>query len=47
MPGRGSGRTWIFGRKVVLPARVIERIDLDDRKAEVRLKKEQIGLSDI
>jgi hypothetical protein len=47
MPGRRSGRTWIFGRKVVLPAGVIERIDVDNRKVEVRLKKQQIGLSDI
>jgi hypothetical protein len=33
---------WIFGRKVLLPAGVIERIDLDNRRAEVRLTKEQI-----
>lgn len=33
---------WIFGRKVVLPAGVIERIDLDNEKIEVRLTKEQI-----
>jgi hypothetical protein len=33
---------WILGRKVVLPAGVIERIDLDNRKAEVRLNKDQI-----
>lgn len=33
---------WIFGRKVVLPAGVIERIDLDSRKVEVRLTKKQI-----
>jgi hypothetical protein len=33
---------WIFGRKVVLPAGVIERIDLDDRKVEARLTKDQI-----
>jgi hypothetical protein len=33
---------WIFGRKVLLPAGVIERIDLDNRKVEVRLTKEQI-----
>jgi hypothetical protein len=33
---------WIFGRKVVLPAGVIERIDLDNRKVEVRLTKDQI-----
>ena len=33
---------WIFGRKVVLPAGVIERIDMDDRKVSVRLTKDQI-----
>jgi hypothetical protein len=33
---------WIFGRKVVLPAGVIERIDLDDEKILVRLTKDQI-----
>jgi len=33
---------WIFGRKVVLPAGVIERIDLNDRKVVVRLTKDQI-----
>jgi hypothetical protein len=33
---------WIFGRKVLLPAGAIERIDLDNRKVEVRLTKDQI-----
>jgi hypothetical protein len=33
---------WIFGRKVLLPAGVIERVDLDNRKIEVRLTKDQI-----
>ena len=33
---------WILGRKVLLPAGVIERIDLDDRKVEVRLTQDQI-----
>ena len=33
---------WIFGRKVVLPAGTIERIDLDGRKVSVRLTKDQI-----
>jgi len=33
---------WILGRKVVLRAGVIERIDLDSGKVEVRLTKEQI-----
>ena len=33
---------WILGRKVLLPAGVIERIDLDRREVEVRLTKDQI-----
>ena len=33
---------WIFGRKVVLPAGVIERIDLEHEKVLVRLTKDQI-----
>jgi len=33
---------WIFGRKVMLPARAIEAIDLDDHKVVVRLTKDQI-----
>jgi hypothetical protein len=33
---------WILGRKVVLPAGAIERIDLNDRKVAVRLTKDQI-----
>ncbi len=33
---------WIFGRKVVLPARAVESIDLDNRKVAVRLTKDQI-----
>ena len=33
---------WIFGRKVVLPAGAIERIDIDDRKVRVALTKDQI-----
>jgi hypothetical protein len=33
---------WIFGRKVVLPAGAIERIDLDNEKIAVRLTKDQI-----
>jgi hypothetical protein len=33
---------WILGRKVLLPAGVVERIDLDNRKVEVRLTKDQI-----
>ena len=33
---------WILGRKVLLPAGVIERIDLDNEKVDVRLTKDQI-----
>ncbi len=33
---------WIFGRKVVLPAAAIERIDLDNERIQVRLTKDQI-----
>ena len=33
---------WIFGRKVVLPAGAIERLDLDNEKVVVRLTKDQI-----
>jgi hypothetical protein len=33
---------WIFGRKVLLPAGVIERIDLDNRTVTVRLTRDQI-----
>lgn len=33
---------WIFGRKVILPAGVVERVDEDDRKVYVDLTKEQI-----
>jgi hypothetical protein len=33
---------WIFGRKVMIPAGRIERVDLDDRKVLVDLTKEQI-----
>ena len=33
---------WIFGKKVVLPARVIGRIDLEDEKVYVNLTKDQI-----
>src|SRR5918994_7023217 len=44
----GSGRVvvdtgpWIFGRKVVLPAGVIERIDRDDEKVFVSRTKDEI-----
>jgi hypothetical protein len=34
--------SWIFGKKVVLPAGTIDRIDLDDRKIWVGRTKEQI-----
>jgi hypothetical protein len=33
---------WIFGRKVVLPAQTIERIDLDSRVVFVDRTKEEI-----
>ncbi|HEX6131268.1 MAG TPA: PRC-barrel domain containing protein [Actinomycetota bacterium] len=33
---------WIFGRKVVLPAGAIERIELDNERIHVRLTKDQI-----
>jgi hypothetical protein len=33
---------WIFGRKVVIPAGAIERIDWDDETAHVSLTKDQI-----
>jgi len=33
---------WIFGRKVLLPAGVIQDIDLDNKKVLVRLTKDQI-----
>ena len=33
---------WIFGKKVLLPASVIERIDLDAKKVYLGLTKDQI-----
>ena len=33
---------WILGRKVVLPAGSIERLDLENEKIQVRLTKDQI-----
>jgi PRC-barrel domain protein len=33
---------WIFGKKVLLPASAIKRVDLDNRSVSVRLTKEQI-----
>jgi hypothetical protein len=33
---------WIFGRKVLLPAGVIEEIDLDNRRIVVNRTKDQI-----
>jgi hypothetical protein len=33
---------WIFGRKVLLPAGVVERIDMEDETIHVRRTKEQI-----
>jgi PRC-barrel domain protein len=36
---------WIFGRKVMIPASRIDRIDLDNRKVLVDLTKDQIKSS--
>jgi hypothetical protein len=33
---------WIFGRKVVIPAKAIVRLDLPDEKVFLRLTKDQI-----
>ena len=33
---------WIFGRKVLLPAGMIEKIDVDQQRVKVRLSKDQI-----
>jgi hypothetical protein len=33
---------WIFGKKVMLPAGVIDRVDYDDETVFVRLTQEQI-----
>ncbi len=33
---------WIFGKKVLLPASVIQRVDLDNKKVYVRLTKDRI-----
>ncbi len=33
---------WIFGKKVVIPASAIERVDLDNRNCYVSLTKDQI-----
>jgi hypothetical protein len=33
---------WIFGKKRMLPASVVDRIDVDDRKVFVNRTKEQI-----
>ena len=33
---------WIFGRKVVIPAKAIARLDVPDEKVYLRLKKDQI-----
>jgi hypothetical protein len=33
---------WIFGKKVLLPASVIQRIDLDAKKVHLGLTKDQI-----
>jgi hypothetical protein len=33
---------WIFGKKRMLPARVLERVNYNDRKVHVNLSKDQI-----
>jgi hypothetical protein len=33
---------WIFGRKVVIPAKAIVRLDIPNEKIYLRLKKDQI-----
>ena len=33
---------WIFGKKVMLPAGVIDRVDLDDEKVYVHRTKDEI-----
>jgi hypothetical protein len=33
---------WIFGRKVVIPAGALERVDLNDEKVHVSMTKDQI-----
>lgn len=33
---------WIFGKKVVLPAGIIDRVDVDDEKVYVHRDKDQI-----
>lgn len=34
--------TWIFGKKVLLPAGVVERVDLDEEKVYVNRTKDEI-----
>jgi hypothetical protein len=33
---------WIFGKKVLIPASAVQRLDLDDNKIQLRLTKDQI-----
>ena len=33
---------WIFGRKVLIPAKAIARLDIPDEKVYLRLKQDQI-----
>ena len=33
---------WIFGTKVLIPASALTRVDIDNRKAYLRLTKDQI-----
>src|SRR5919112_4036227 len=36
---------WIFGKKVMLPAGVVSRVDLDDEKVYVNRTKDQIKMA--
>ena len=38
----GDTGPWIFGKKVLLPAGVVERIDSDEEKVHVAMTKDQI-----
>ncbi len=41
-PGAHHTGPWIFGKKVVLPAGVVERVDPDEEKVYVHRTKDQI-----
>jgi hypothetical protein len=38
---------WIFGRKVVIPAGAIERVDIDNRVVRVAMTKDEIKRSPV